>query len=69
MDIKLVQKPAFAVAGVLLGKLLIIVSVPPRDQLYKNQSFESLEALGNGQSYGVCTDIKRRGNYQLHGWL
>lgn len=58
MDIKIEQKPAFAVAGVLLEAIDNSLCPSAWDQLYKNQSFESLEALGNGQSYGVCTDVK-----------
>ena len=28
------------------------------EQLYANHSFESLESLGSGQSFGVCSDVK-----------
>ncbi len=30
------------------------------DQLYANHSFESLESLGRGQSFSVCSDVKER---------
>lgn len=29
------------------------------ERLYANHSFESLESLGSGQSFGVCSDVKK----------
>ncbi|RRD31902.1 AraC family transcriptional regulator [Streptococcus minor] len=58
MDIKIAQKPAFAVAGVLLEAIDNSLCPSAWNQLFENQSFETLASLGNGQSYGVCSDVK-----------
>ena len=58
MDIKIQKKPAFTVAGVLLEAIDNSQCPSAWEQLYANHSFESLESLGNGQSFGVCSDVK-----------
>lgn len=58
MDIKIAQKPAFAVAGVLLEAIDNSLCPSAWNQLFEKQSFETLASLGNGQSYGVCSDVK-----------
>lgn len=57
MNISIQQKPAFAVAGILLENVNNSKCPAAWDRLYKAHSFETLEALGGGQSYGVCSDI------------
>lgn len=58
MDIKIQKKPAFTVAGVLLEAIDNSQCPSAWEQLYANHRFESLESLGNGQSFGVCSDVK-----------
>ena len=58
MDIKVQKKPAFTVAGVLLEAIDNSQCPSAWEQLYANHSFESLESLGSGQSFGVCSDVK-----------
>ena len=58
MDIKIQKKPAFTVAGVLLEAIDNSQCPSAWEQLYANHSFESMESLGNGQSFGVCSDVK-----------
>ena len=58
MDIKIQKKPAFTVAGVLLEAIDNSQCPSAWEQLYANHSFESLESLGSGQSFGVCSDVK-----------
>ena len=58
MDIKIQKKPAFTVAGVLLEAIDNSQCPSAWEQLYANHSFESLESLGRGQSFGLCSDVK-----------
>lgn len=58
MDITIQKKPAFAVAGVQLEGIDNSQCPSAWQQLYGAHSFESLESLGNGQSFGVCSDVK-----------
>ena len=58
MDIKIQKKPAFTVAGVLLEAIDNSQCPSAWEQLYANHSFESLESLGSGQSFGICSDVK-----------
>ena len=58
MDIKIQKKPTFTVAGVLLEAMDNSQCPSAWEQLYANHSFESLESLGRGQSFGVCSDVK-----------
>lgn len=58
MDIKIQKKPAFTVAGVLLEAIDNSQCPSAWEQLYATHSFESLEGLGSGQSFGVCSDVK-----------
>ena len=58
MDIKVQKKPAFTVAGVLLEAIDNSQCPSAWEQLYATHSFESLEDLGSGQSFGVCSDVK-----------
>ena len=58
MDIKIQKKPAFTVAGVLLEAIDNSQCPTAWDQLYANHSLESLENLGSGQSFGICSDVK-----------
>lgn len=58
MDIKIQKKPAFIVAGVLLEAIDNSKCPSAWEQLYATHSFESLEGLGSGQSFGVCSDVK-----------
>ena len=58
MDIKIQKKPAFIVAGVLLEAIDNSQCPSAWEQLYATHSFESLEGLGSGQSFGVCSDVK-----------
>ena len=58
MDIKIQKKPAFTVAGVLLEAIDNSQCPSAWDQLYANHSFESLESMGSGQSFGLCSDVK-----------
>ena len=58
MDIKIQKKPAFTVAGVLLEAIDNSQCPSAWEDLYNNHSLESLEGLGSGQSFGVCSDVK-----------
>lgn len=58
MDIKIQKKPAFTVAGVLLEAIDNSQCPSVWEQLYATHSFEMLESLGSGQSFGVCSDVK-----------
>ncbi|MFM9318818.1 GyrI-like domain-containing protein [Streptococcus sp. ST16] len=58
MDIKIQKKPAFTVAGVLLEAIDNSQCPSAWEHLYATHSFESLEGLGSGQSFGVCSDVK-----------
>ena len=58
MDIKIQKKPAFTVAGVLLEAIDNSKCPSAWEQLYAHHSFEMLEGLGSGQSFGVCSDVK-----------
>lgn len=58
MDIKIQKKPAFTVAGVLLEAIDNSQCPSAWEQLYANHSFESLESMGIGQSFGLCSDVK-----------
>ena len=58
MDIKIQKKPAFIVAGVLLEAIDNSQCPSAWEQLYANHSFESLESMGSGQSFGICSDIR-----------
>ena len=58
MDIKIQKKPSFTVAGVLLEAIDNSQCPSAWEQLYANHSLESLESLGSGQSFGVCSDVK-----------
>ena len=59
MDIKIMKKSAFKIAGVAErveegGDLPNVW-----DKLFKKVSEEKLESLGNGQSYGACYEIEK----------
>lgn len=58
MDIKIQKKTAFTVAGVLLEAIDNSQCPSAWEQLYATHSFESLESLGSGQSFGICSDVK-----------
>ena len=58
MDIKIQKKPAFTVAGVLLEAIDNSECSSAWENLYNNHSLESLESLGSGQSFGICSDVK-----------
>lgn len=58
MDIKIQKKPAFTVAGVLLEAIDNSKCPSAWENLYNNHSLESLESLGSGQSFGICSDVK-----------
>lgn len=58
MDIKIQKKPSFTVAGLLLEAIDNSKCPSAWEQLYATHSFESLEVLGSGQSFGVCSDVK-----------
>ena len=58
MDIKIQKKAAFTVAGVLLEAIDNRKCPSAWEQLYEKHSFENLESLGSGQSFGVCSDVK-----------
>ena len=58
MDIKIQKKPAFTVAGVLLEAIDNSQCPSAWEQLYATHSFEVLKGFGNGQSFGVCSDVK-----------
>ena len=61
MDIKIAQKPAFTVAGILLEAIDNSLCPSAWNQLFEEQSLETLASLGNGQSYGICSDVKEGG--------
>lgn len=70
MDIKIQKKPAFIVAGVLLEAIDNSKCPSAWEHLYAHHSFESLENLGSGQSFGWhLLGCQRRRNHQLHGCL
>lgn len=58
MDIKIQKKAAFAVAGVRLEGIENSLCPSAWQELYAAHSFESLESLGSGQSFGVCSDVR-----------
>ena len=59
MDIKIMRKSAFKVAGV--AERVEEGGDFPNvwDKLFKKVSEEKLESLGNGQSYGACYEIEK----------
>ena len=59
MDIKIMKKSAFKVAGV--AERVEEGGDFPNvwDKLFKKVSEEKLESLGNGQSYGACYEIEK----------
>ena len=60
MDIKIMKKSAFKVAG-LMEKVEEGGDFPNVwNKLFKKVSPEKLENLGNGQSYGACYEIERK---------
>lgn len=58
MDIRIEKKAAFAVAGLMLKEVDNSQCPALWGKLYSTYSFETVERLGNGQSYGICTDVK-----------
>ncbi|MCY7099513.1 AraC family transcriptional regulator [Streptococcus oralis] len=58
MDIQIQKMPAFTVAGVLLEAIDNSKCPSAWEKLYNNHSLESLENLGSGQSFGICSDVK-----------
>ena len=59
MDIKIMKKSAFKVAG-LTERIEEGGDFPNVwDKLFKKVSEEKLESLGNGQSYGACYEIEK----------
>lgn len=58
MDIKIQKKAAFTVAGVLLEAIDNSKCPSAWEYLYAHHSLESLESLGSGQFFGVCSDVK-----------
>ncbi|NLG57729.1 MAG: AraC family transcriptional regulator [Clostridiales bacterium] len=64
MDIRIQQKEGFKVAGLMIdatpksdfGKLW--------DELFEKVPYQQLEALGSGQSLGVCCDMKEDGSFR-----
>lgn len=59
MDIKIMKKSAFKVAG-LTERIEEGGDFPNVwDKLFKKVSEKKLESLGNGQSYGACYEIKK----------
>ena len=59
MDIKIMKKSAFKVAGVA-ERVEEGADFPNVwDKLFKKVSEEKLESLGNGQSYGACYEIEK----------
>lgn len=57
MDIRIEKKAAFSVAGVLREQIDNSQCPAVWDDLYGTHSFETLESLGNGQSFGICSDV------------
>jgi len=59
MDIKIIKKSAFKIAGV--AERVEEGGDFPNvwDKLFKKVSEEKLESLGNGQSYGACYEIEK----------
>ena len=57
MDIRIEKKAAFSVAGVLREQIDNSQCPAVWDDLYDTHSFETLESLGNGQSFGICSDV------------
>ena len=59
MDIKIMKKSAFKIAGV--AERVEEGGDFPNvwDKLFKKVSEEKLESLGNGQSYGACYEIEK----------
>ena len=60
MDIKIQKKPAFTIAGVLLEAIDNSKCPSAWENLYNNHSLESLESLGSGQSFGVCSGKSKK---------
>lgn len=58
MDISIQKKPAFTVAGIKLNAIDTSLCNSAWDKLYSLSPHEALARLGNGQSYGMCFDIK-----------
>ncbi|MDD4080797.1 MAG: GyrI-like domain-containing protein [Eubacteriales bacterium] len=64
MDIRMEKKDGFKVAGLAIdatpksnfGKLW--------DELFEKVPYQQLEALGSGQSLGVCWDMKEDGSFR-----
>ena len=59
MNIKVMKKSAFKIAG-LVERVEEGGDFPNVwDKLFKKVSEEKLESLGNGQSYGACYEIEK----------
>ncbi len=59
MDIKIMKKSAFKIAGVAERVEEGCDFPNVWDKLFKKVSEEKLESLGNGQSYGACYEIEK----------
>jgi len=58
MNITIQKKEAFKVAGINAKNIEPSSCPKVWDELFSKYSPEKLEKLGNGQSYGICHDIK-----------
>jgi len=58
MNITIQKKEAFKVAGINTKNIEPSSCPKVWDELFSKYSPEKLEKLGNGQSYGICHDIK-----------
>ncbi len=58
MKITIQKKPAFKVAGINVNDVDSSLCPKVWDDLFERYTHEILSELGNGQSYGVCHDVK-----------
>lgn len=58
MDISIQKKPSFSVAGIKMEAIDTAKCPQAWEKLFAQTSVDRLIKLGNGQSYGICFDIK-----------
>ena len=58
MEVSIQRKPAFTVAGIKMESIDTANCSKVWDKLYELTTVEKLVQMGNGQSYGICYDVK-----------
>lgn len=65
MEVSIQRKPAVTVAGIKMKAIDTSQCSRAWEELFEHTPVEQLEQIGNGQSYGICYDVKdcRQINY------